>query len=989
MRASHCSLAAFATVLLLAGAARAAEVDAFGLGDGSWDGTSLNGVINRVAVVTDNITAGTKAPFGTADGAGPDNFAANDLVLLWQPTGLSAEPPVNQATTPLGSERVGRWEIARVATFSGNNITLTAATTYSYTANRAQVVRLPQYANVNVAGSSTVSATPWNGKRGGIVAFLATGTVTVAGSISADGAGFRGGAVWDNDLNSGCNNDFGSREDGYAQKGEGVYWELYRANAGATDHMQGRSSMANAGGGGDCHNSGGGGGGHATRGGQGGNSWDNDRSVGGAGGGALDDVPPDRLVFGGGGGAGEENDNHGTGGGAGGGVVFIRAKSLAGAGSVNANGQTASNTSGGGDDGAGGGGAGGTIVVRLTETASCGGLYARGGNGGNAAGGCGSGGGGAGGRVYLQATSIAACATTVTPGSGGTGGKAGSTGTAGTPEPPPPGGYCWAGSTVCAAPTPNCDTNLGSCAECASNAQCASVSGKPICDAVTRTCRACTEADCDGTWRCNTNSGGCVECLSNDDCSNPRPTCSPTLSCVACTNNGDCTIGANLICQTAPPFNGSCTECAFDDVNYCDSTEPACNLTLGTCSTCTGDLGATGAVAPCATTAKPACGSDALCYPCTPATAATWCTNPATPACSTSDKTCTACDADNSTTGAIAPCPATTAPVCTSGRCYQCSAAKRALCALDKACSTSGTCGDCTADYGNASATAPCPTDALAWCVSGTCHECTSGHLSRCDTSKPACSSSGLCAKCDSDFGDTTHDAPCPYVSLPACESNGQCLECNADNRSFCTPDEPVCLANATCGCDTDADCRSLGNNLRLCDATTHTCFNGCRGGADDLCPAGQHCSSTDTTPGNCLIDPGADAGLPDAGPPDAGQPDAGPADGGLADTGTNEDAGAADTGIVEPRDAALRPDATVEEDASALPDAALAEDSGVVAPPDAAVADDGGALIRKDAGSGPAVFDLGGCGCASTSGASMAPWALLGLVMLAARRRS
>lgn len=53
-------------------------------------------------------------------------------------------------------------------------------------------MRVPQYAACNVTGTVT-PLTAWNGMAGGIFAVMCRGTLTVSGSISADGYGFRGG----------------------------------------------------------------------------------------------------------------------------------------------------------------------------------------------------------------------------------------------------------------------------------------------------------------------------------------------------------------------------------------------------------------------------------------------------------------------------------------------------------------------------------------------------------------------------------------------------------------------------------------------------------------------------------------------------------------------------------------------------------------------------------------------------------------------------
>src|SRR5205823_6206359 len=53
------------------------------------------------------------------------------------------------------------------------------------------------FRSVTVPASATLTATRWNGQLGGIVAFRAVGTVSIAGAVSADGLGFRGGTAPD------------------------------------------------------------------------------------------------------------------------------------------------------------------------------------------------------------------------------------------------------------------------------------------------------------------------------------------------------------------------------------------------------------------------------------------------------------------------------------------------------------------------------------------------------------------------------------------------------------------------------------------------------------------------------------------------------------------------------------------------------------------------------------------------------------------------
>ncbi|MFP2960629.1 hypothetical protein ACLEPN_23105, partial [Myxococcus sp. 1LA] len=95
------------------------------------------------------------------------------------------------------------------------------------------------------------------------MAFLATGTVTNQGLISAQGLGFRGGAFINHADLYGCTDLDVAPAAGGASKGEGLRMGRFGTTAG-------RGSVAGEGGGGNCHNGGGGGGGNGGRGGVGG-----------------------------------------------------------------------------------------------------------------------------------------------------------------------------------------------------------------------------------------------------------------------------------------------------------------------------------------------------------------------------------------------------------------------------------------------------------------------------------------------------------------------------------------------------------------------------------------------------------------------------------------------------------------------------------------------------------------------------------------------
>lgn len=563
-----------------------AEADTFGIGDGhggAYTAAIADDVINAYAPLTADASKGatTIAIDGVIGNAA--GFAMGDLVMIWRATGLAAAdaPSGSAATVKLadvgaGAEKgaVGLFELARVQTVTATSLTLTKPIAQAFAKNVTQVVKVPEYTTVDVPAATSIAASPWTpvgaaGFAGGIVAFVATGAVTVEGTINADQRGFRGGPAVQrvNLLALSCPLDDGTVEQGYAPKGEGVVSSEFGPGKG------GRGNRSIAAGGGNCIENGGGGGGNKGAGGKGGDSI----IVGagapqsGRGGAPIDYSLLSRISFGGGGGAGEQKNGLGSNGGRGGGAVFLRARSLAGTGRITANGEAAANAAllALESDGAGGGGAGGSILIRLVENATCGGLDANGGKGGDSQqiglGIFGPGGGGAGGRVLIQSKSSAACPVTVTPGAAGSAGGTTRGATAGVvgesePLPAPGGNYCFSNAT--------------------NDPQCANPS--PVCDTVTGFCNGCSGPFGGGTPR------ACQVAV--------QPVCSPNGSCAPC--NGDFATGAAFECQlsTAPycfltgPTTGACGKCTTNADCTTDHPGTACNPTVGACGApCTDD----------------------------------------------------------------------------------------------------------------------------------------------------------------------------------------------------------------------------------------------------------------------------------------------------------------------------------------------------------------------------------------------------------------
>lgn len=375
--------------------------------------------------------------------------AQGDLLLIIQMAGATINTSSNDATygsiVSLGN--AGRYEFVGVEGRTGNVITLACGLRNGYSlAGKTQVIRVPQYTTLTIPAGTSITAPPWNGTIGGVVAVHAETTLDLSGAINVTATGFRGGQAENlSQLPPGTTAYLSDSPNAGAEKGEGIGG--YEADLGTT--FYGRGAAANGGGGGDAHNAGGGGGANAGSidgwngqgvmeqcaagqswraawlldpasngttcttsqgGGRGGYSYswaasspnplttgpdniawggDNRRQVGGLGGrpvpNNVSNTLASRLFLGGGGGAGDGNNNAAGRGGRGGGLVFVIARAVTGSGTISANGEAGGNASftALGGDGPGGGGGGGTVVVHAASIASTVGVVANGGHGGN------------------------------------------------------------------------------------------------------------------------------------------------------------------------------------------------------------------------------------------------------------------------------------------------------------------------------------------------------------------------------------------------------------------------------------------------------------------------------------------------------------------------------------------------------------------------------------------------------------------------------
>lgn len=285
---------------------------------------------------------------------------------------------------------------------------------------RFQVIRVPQYSSATISG--TVTAPAWDGSSGGVVAFDVAGNLNLnSATINVAGLGFRGGGgrglvggtptgasrnPTDTDYAYFSSTPATSTVGAHGSKGEGILGtpryvfnpatstvdELSPTAEGYPNGSYARGAPGNAGGGGtdsdgtgvNQNNSGGGGGANGGDGGRGGNTWNDNQALGGLGGGALTNLGAGRATLGGGGGAGSRNNsvNYDSSGASGGGIVLLRANTVSGSGTINADGNAAWNNTA--NDGGGGGGAGGSVVVSASGSLAGLSINARGGRGGDA-----------------------------------------------------------------------------------------------------------------------------------------------------------------------------------------------------------------------------------------------------------------------------------------------------------------------------------------------------------------------------------------------------------------------------------------------------------------------------------------------------------------------------------------------------------------------------------------------------------------------------
>ncbi|MFZ4542532.1 MAG: PKD domain-containing protein [Saprospiraceae bacterium] len=373
--------------------------------------TQIKGVINNYYKVVKVDTC-----LNVVRTAASHSFVVGDRILLIQMKGANINESNTSAFGNVFSLRgAGEYEINTIDSVFIDGFRLRYNMLFPYDPSfLVQVVSIPTYINAIV--SDTLSALPWDGSIGGILALDAV-QLELAAPIDVSGKGFRGGkGLKTFDSSNNCSwivsvSDYHLPRKNWrgAEKGEGIAEFIPNKECG-------RGAQFTGGGGGNDHNSGGGGGANISKGGNGGKNDDPGNfscqgpnpGVGGKAVGIPNAV--NHFYLGAGGGAGHGNNGFASDGGNGGGMIFLTGKNLkTNAQKISANGISSSSTYG---DGGGGGGAGGTIVFDFEKSAGILNIEAIGGQGAtiNNRGEqrCfGPGGGGAGGRIIYSSPFVA------------------------------------------------------------------------------------------------------------------------------------------------------------------------------------------------------------------------------------------------------------------------------------------------------------------------------------------------------------------------------------------------------------------------------------------------------------------------------------------------------------------------------------------------------------------------------------------------------
>ena len=165
------------------------------LDDTPWAGTGADGALDVTGTtVLGEAAAVTGIGGATLTLATTLTLSAGDEVLV-----------INMHGADSAYTHVGNYEFLTVASSTGTTVTVTAAPSVTFgevdntdlSDQDVQIVRVPQYTDVTIGSSGVLTAPVWDGSTGGVLAFRASGTVSIAsgGMITVDEAGYAAGAT--------------------------------------------------------------------------------------------------------------------------------------------------------------------------------------------------------------------------------------------------------------------------------------------------------------------------------------------------------------------------------------------------------------------------------------------------------------------------------------------------------------------------------------------------------------------------------------------------------------------------------------------------------------------------------------------------------------------------------------------------------------------------------------------------------------------------
>ncbi|MCK6525533.1 hypothetical protein L6R49_29340, partial [Myxococcota bacterium] len=167
-------------------------------------GTGADGDLS-VTGTTFTLQTSTSGGRSVADGAvwpvtTSVSAGATSLTLSGYTSGLAVgdELLLLVVQGPSSSTSVGSYELTRVSGVSGTTVSVAALSqAYDGTTHDVIAQRVPNYEDVTLSSGATLTSSAWNGSTGGVVAFRASGTVSIDSTSSVDvaGLGYRGGSA--------------------------------------------------------------------------------------------------------------------------------------------------------------------------------------------------------------------------------------------------------------------------------------------------------------------------------------------------------------------------------------------------------------------------------------------------------------------------------------------------------------------------------------------------------------------------------------------------------------------------------------------------------------------------------------------------------------------------------------------------------------------------------------------------------------------------